>query len=47
MDDDYDEENDGDLLYDDDDDVEVDVNDDYACGITFGSYLILMEPKCM
>ena len=38
--------NDVDLLYDDDDDVDVDVNDDdvdvdvnddYACGITFGS----------
>ena len=32
---DYDNDNDVDLLYDDGDDV--DVNDDYACGITFGS----------
>ena len=32
IDDDYDDDNDVDLLYDD-----VDVNDDYACGITFGS----------
>ena len=36
-DDDYDENNDVDLLYDDDDDVDVVVNDDYSCGITFGS----------
>ena len=36
IDDDYDEDNDVDLLYDDDDEY-VDVNDDYACGITFGS----------
>ena len=35
IDDDYDDDNDVDLLYDDDDDV--DVNDDYACGSTFGS----------
>ena len=35
IDDDYDDDNDVDLLYDDDDDA--DVNDDYACGITFGS----------
>ena len=35
IDDDYDDDNDVDLLYDDDDDV--DVNNDYACGITFGS----------
>ena len=34
-DDEYNDDNDVDLLYDDDDDV--DVNDDYACGITFGS----------
>ena len=32
--DDYDNDNDVDLLYDDDDDL--DVNDDYACGFTFG-----------
>ena len=31
--DNYVDDNDVDLLYDDDDDV--DVNDDYACGITF------------
>ena len=35
IDDDYDDDNDVDLLYDDDDDV--DVNDDYVYGITFGS----------
>ena len=29
--------NDVDLLYGDDDDVDVDFNDDYACGSTFGS----------
>ena len=37
IDDDYDDDNDVDLLYDYDDDVDVDVNDDYACGITFRS----------
>ena len=37
IDDDYNFDNDVDLLYDDDDDVDVDVNDDYACNITFGS----------
>ena len=36
MDDDYDKDNDVDLLYDDDDD-NVDANDDNACGSTFGS----------
>ena len=36
IDDDYNDDNDVDLLYDDDDD-DVDVNDDYACGIIFGS----------
>ena len=35
IDDYYDYHNDVDLLYDDDDNV--DVNGDYACGITFGS----------
>ena len=25
------------IYYDDDDNVDVDVNDDYACGIAFGS----------
>ena len=35
IDDDYDDDNYVDLLYDDDDDV--DVNDDYARGSTFGS----------
>ena len=35
IDDDYDDDNDVDLLYDVDGDV--DVNDDYACGSTFGS----------
>ena len=35
IDDEYNDDKDVDLLYDDDDDV--DVNDDYACGSTFGS----------
>ena len=35
IDDEYDNDNDIDLYYDDDDGV--DVNDDYACGGTFGS----------
>ena len=35
IDDDYNDANDVNLLYDDDDDV--DFNDDYACGSTFGS----------
>ena len=34
IDDDYNDDNDVDLLYDDDDDV--DANDYYACGSTFG-----------
>ena len=28
-------------MYDNDDDVDVDVNDYYACGITFGFHMIL------
>ena len=35
IDDEYENDNDVDLLYGDDDDV--DVNNDYACGSTFGS----------
>ena len=37
IDDDYNFDNDVDLLYDGDDYVDVDVNDDYACSSTFGS----------
>ena len=37
IDDDYEDDNDVDLLYDGDDEVDVDFNDDYACGSTFGS----------
>ena len=37
IDDDHEDDNDVDLLYDDNDNVDVDVNDDYACRISFGS----------